>query len=74
MTTEKLLKIKDVKKYIPISTASIYNKMNELRFPNTYKFGGSVFWKLSEIQEYIDKGEEYVHQKLIKQKELENVS
>ncbi|MGB6328545.1 MAG: AlpA family phage regulatory protein [Halarcobacter sp.] len=72
---ERLLRRKDVQKIIPISTASIYCKMKDLKFPQVYKYGGTAFWKLSEIQEYIEKGEEYVHQKLLKQKDkLEKVS
>lgn len=71
---ERLLRRKDVQKIVPIATATIYNKMKELRFPSVHKFGGTAFWKFSEIQEYIDKGEDYVHQKLLKQKEFEKVS
>lgn len=75
MKEEKLLRLKDVKEFVPISTASIYGKMKELKFPSVHKFGGTAFWKWSEIQEYIEKGEEYVHQKLLKQKEkVERVS
>jgi len=58
MEEEKLLRLRDVKEFIPISTASIYKKMKELRFPGVHKFGGTAFWKLSEIQDYINKGED----------------
>ena len=71
---ERLLRRKDVQKIIPISTASIYCKMKDLKFPQVHKYGGTAFWKSTEIQEYIEKGEEYVHQKLLKQKGLEKVS
>lgn len=72
---ERLLRRKDVQEIVPISTASIYAKMKDLKFPQVHKYGGTAFWKLSEIQEYIEKGEEYVHQKLEKQKDkLEKVS
>ena len=60
---EKLLRLRDVKEFIPMSTASVYKKMKELKFPSVHKFGGTAFWKLSEIQEYIDKGEEVFHKK-----------
>lgn len=65
---ERLLRRKDVQKIVPISTATIYKRIKQLRFPKQYKNGGVVFWKMSEIQEYINKGEEYVHQKLLKLK------
>ena len=71
---ERLLRRKDVQKIVPIATATIYSKMKQMRFPQNHKYGGSSCWKMSEIQEYIDKGEEYVHQKLLKQKELKKVS
>jgi predicted DNA-binding transcriptional regulator AlpA len=73
METEKLLRLKGVKEYIPLPTPTIYAKIKALRFPKQYKYGGTACWKLSEIQEYINKGEEWVHQKLLKQKELEKV-
>ncbi len=71
---ERLLRRKDVQKIVPISTATIYNKIKALRFPKQIKNGGTACWKMSEIQEYIEKGEDYVHRKLLKQKELEKVS
>lgn len=57
---EKLLRIKDVKAYIPLSTASIYAKMSQGKFPKVHKIGGTAFWKMSEIQEYITQGDNYV--------------
>ncbi|WP_044417588.1 helix-turn-helix transcriptional regulator [Halarcobacter anaerophilus] len=72
---ERLLRRKDVQEIVPMSTAAIYSKMKDLKFPKVHKYGGTAFWKLSEIQEYIEKGENYVHQKLLKQKDkLEKVS
>ena len=70
---EKLLRRKDMQKIVPIATSTIYAKIKTLKFPRQYKNGGTAVWKLSEIKEYIDKGEEYVHQKLLKQKELKKV-
>lgn len=63
---ERLLRRKDVQKIVPIATATIYKKIKALRFPRQIKNGGTACWKLSEVQEYINKGEEYVHQKLLK--------
>lgn len=57
---EKLLRIKDVKNYVPISTSGIYKKMSELKFPLVCKIGGTAFWKLSEIQKYINEGDNYI--------------
>lgn len=71
---DRLLRRKDVQKIVPVSTATIYAKIKALKFPKQIKNGGTACWKMSEIQEYIEKGEEYVHQKLLKQKELEKVS
>ena len=70
---ERLLRRKDVQKIVPIATATIYAKIKALRFPKQYKYGGTVCFKHSEIIEYVEKGEEWVHQKLLKQKELEKV-
>lgn len=70
---ERLLRRKDVQKIVPISTATIYKKMKQLRFPKQYKNGGVACWKMSEIQEYINKGEEYVHKKLLKVHTLNNI-
>ncbi len=69
---EKLLRRKDVQKIVPIATATIYNKMKELRFPRQIKNGGTAVWRYSDVMEYIINGEEYVHQKLLKLKEKEN--
>lgn len=66
---ERLLRRKDVQEIVPISTAAIYAKMKDLKFPQVHKYGGTAFWKLSEIQEYIEKGEEYVYKKLLEKKE-----
>lgn len=66
---ERLLRRKDVQEIVPMSTAAIYSKMKDLKFPQVHKYGGTAFWKLSEIQEYIEKGEEYVYKKLLEKKE-----
>ncbi|WP_152059382.1 helix-turn-helix transcriptional regulator [Aliarcobacter butzleri] len=71
---EKLLRRKDVQKIVPIATATIYAKIKALRFPKQIKNGGTACWKMSQVQLYIDIGEEAYHQMLLKQKELEKVS
>ena len=71
---EKLLRLPQVIENTGIKTSTVYAKIKALRFPRQYKYGGTACWKMSEIQEYIDKGEEYVHQKLLKQKEFKKVS
>ena len=70
----QLLRRPEVEKMVAAKCSTIYAKIKKLRFPKQYKYGGTACWKMSEIQEYIDKGEEYVHQKLLKQKELKKVS
>lgn len=62
-TNEMLLRIKKVKEYIPISTGSIYQKMADGKFPKQVKIGGTAFWKMSDIQEYIEKGDDWVQKK-----------
>ena len=60
---EVLLRIKGVKEYVPITTSSIYKKMAGGAFPKQHKIGGTAFWKLSEIQDYIEKGDDWVQKK-----------
>jgi len=64
MKEEKLLRLRDVKEYVPMSTASIYKKMKDLKFPQSRKYGGTACWLNSEIQLYINKGEDYFYEKL----------
>lgn len=54
-------------------TSTVYSKIKALKFPQQHKYGGTACWKRSEINEWIDIGEEAYHQKLLKQKELERV-
>lgn len=49
----ELLRIKDVKKMIPFSTAKIYALMAKNEFPKQKKFGGASLWLKSEIVDYI---------------------
>jgi len=60
---EVLLRIKGLKEYVPISTASIYKKMAAGKFPLQHKIAGTAFWKLSEVQEYIEKGDNFIQKK-----------
>lgn len=59
-TNEMLLRLKKVKEYVPITTSSIYQKMANGKFPKQVKIGGSAFWRMSDIQEYIEKGDDWV--------------
>ena len=70
---EQLLRKPQVIDLTGIKGSTIYAKMKQLRFPIQHKYGGTACWKMSEIQEYIDKGEEYINQKLLCQKELEKI-
>ena len=64
--SETLIRRQEVEKLIGIKCATIYQKIKKLRFPKQHKYGGTACWKMSEIQEYINIGEEAYHQKLIK--------
>uniref|UniRef100_UPI004047D640 helix-turn-helix transcriptional regulator n=1 Tax=Aliarcobacter sp. TaxID=2321116 RepID=UPI004047D640 len=59
-TNEMLLRLKKVKEYVPITTSSIYQKMAKGKFPKQVKIGGTAFWRMSDIQEYIAKGDDWV--------------
>jgi predicted DNA-binding transcriptional regulator AlpA len=56
---ERLLRLKSVKEYIPLATPTIYAKMKEGKFPKQHNIGGTAFWKLSEIQDFIQKGNDW---------------
>ncbi|MCT7528984.1 AlpA family phage regulatory protein [Aliarcobacter cryaerophilus] len=70
----QLLRRPEVEKMVAAKCSTIYAKIKKLRFPKQYKYGGTACWKMSEIQLYIEIGEEAYHQKLLKQKELEKIS
>lgn len=73
--SEILLRRPEVEKIVGIKCATIYHKIKNLRFPKQHRYGGTACWRMSEIQEYIDIGEEAYHLKmLMKQKEIEKVS
>ena len=60
INNEVLLRIKKVREYIPISVSLIYQKMADGKFPKKVKIGGTAFWKMSDIQDYIEKGDDWV--------------
>lgn len=72
--SETLLRRPQVEKLTGIKCSTIYAKMKQRRFPQQQKYGGTACWKNSEIQLYIDIGEEAYHKMLMKQKEIEKVS
>lgn len=48
------LRLKEVLKFIPVSRATIYRKMEEGKFPKSYELGdNSVAWRAEDIQAYI---------------------
>ena len=51
---EKLLRLKDVLKIIPVGRSTWYEGIKEGRFPKPIKLGRSSFWKLSDIQKLIE--------------------
>lgn len=55
-----LLPIADVLALIPVSRATLYNRMQEPDFPAAVKIGARVFWKSEEILAYIDSKQEKV--------------
>lgn len=72
--SETLLRRPEVEKMVGIKCATIYFKIKKLRFPKQHKYGGTSCWKMSEVQLYINIGEEAYHQKLLMEKESEKVS
>lgn len=71
---DKLLRRRQVEDLTGIKCSTIYLKIKQLRFPRQHKFGGSACWKMSEVQLYIDIGEEAYHKMLLERKKLEKVS
>jgi len=54
---EKLLRLSDVRKVIPLSKAQIYLMISRGEFPRPIKInkGRASFWKQTSIQEFIEK-------------------
>lgn len=55
MKEDKLLKMASVLEYVQISKSKLYEMMAKNEFPKPRKIGASALWKLSEIQEFIEK-------------------
>lgn len=48
------LRLKEVLKFIPLSRATIYRKMEEGKFPKAYHLGSNTTaWRAEDIQAYI---------------------
>lgn len=54
MIEDRLLRIKTVLEYVQISRSSWYTLVNKKIAPLPIKIGRSVFWKLSDIQKFIN--------------------
>ena len=54
---ERLIRIEELIKLLgEKSKQAVYNKINRKHLPiSTYKIGRSLRWKLSEVNEFIDK-------------------
>lgn len=48
-----LISIADVLALIPVSRATLYNRMQEPDFPRPVKIGARVFWRSEDIEAYI---------------------
>lgn len=55
MKEDKLLKMASVLEYVQISKSKLYEMMAKNEFPKARKIGANSLWKLSEIQEFIEK-------------------
>jgi len=50
---DKLLRMKDVIKIVPLSRPTIYRLVENGDFPAFFKVGGATFWRESDIQKFI---------------------
>lgn len=48
-----LIKLKDVIKLTTLSRASVYNYMEQGKFPKPVPLGGRVAWILDEVEDWI---------------------
>jgi len=54
-TTDRLIRLKELKTIIPYSTTSIWRRCKEGTFPSAVRLGPSaVAWKLSEVLAWMD--------------------
>ena len=52
-TEDRLLREKEVRSYIPVGRSTFLAGVKEGLYPTPIKLGGTNFWRLSEIQEFI---------------------
>lgn len=52
-TTNRLIKLDEVRHLVPFSRAKIYQLIKEKKFPQQLKEGGSSLWKMEDILSYI---------------------
>ena len=50
---DKLLRMKDVIKIVPLSRPTIYRLVESGEFPAYFKVGGATFWRQSDVQKFI---------------------
>jgi len=55
MLEEKFLTIKDVTNKVGFKTSTIYKYIKENKFPKPVKFGKSSRWKLTDIDQWMQK-------------------
>jgi len=53
--TPRLLRLADVRERIPLSKASIYQKIASGEFPAPHRYGGSALWSEAEINDLIER-------------------
>jgi prophage regulatory protein len=56
MVEDRLLKIKDCLKIIPIARSTWWEKVKEGTLPAPMKIGASTFWKHSDLMKFIADG------------------
>ncbi|MGA1846665.1 helix-turn-helix transcriptional regulator [Deferribacter abyssi] len=57
MVQDRLLRLSEVLKMIPVSKSTWYEGIKRGIFPPPVKFGRSSFWKLSDILKLIENAE-----------------
>ena len=50
---ERLIRMKEVKRIISLSSASIYRRIRDGKFPAPIKDGNCSFWEESKVREYV---------------------
>lgn len=56
MTNERMVSLKYILEHIPVCRATVYNWVNEGRFPQYRKIGRRTVWLLSEVNEFMQAG------------------